>query len=97
MMIWKVRDQRIYTFSALREYCYYHANHYQALQSMGIWLSYKGTKQVKPQTLAVQTQSVMRDAGIDAMYGVATLRHAAITFWRDQGISLDEVMERTGH
>ena len=97
MTLRKVSDNKICAFSALKDYCEYHNAHFQALQSEGIWLSYNGAKQVLPQTLAVCAQRVMREADIDPMYGLATLRHAAITFWRNQGISLDKVMERTGH
>lgn len=97
MTLRKVSDEKICAFSALKQYFEYHNVHFQVLQSNGIWLSYNGSKEVQPQTLAMCTQEVMRRAGIDPMFGVATLRHAAITFWRNQGVSLEEVMERTGH
>jgi hypothetical protein len=47
--------------------------------------------------LAKDCRDLMRLAGIPAFYGVATIRHAAITFWIEMGISMKVVMIYTGH
>ena len=84
-------------FRALRVYVNLHCNDYQRMNSKGIWLDYNGTKEVKPSTLAKCTRDLMRDAGIDRIFGSVTIRHATITFWQNLGIPIGTVIERTGH
>jgi hypothetical protein len=93
----KVENPRICAYTALKRYMAYHAEHYQALGCDDVWLSYTGKATVKPATLAQCTRTLMKEAGIDELFGAATIRHATITFWRKNGLSLEQVMERTGH
>jgi hypothetical protein len=93
----KISDSRLCAFTALKEYMDVHELDYANLQCRSIWLSYDGLKPIVPSTLCTACRKFMIKIGIDPKYGGATLRHAAITFWRDMGISPQEVMNRTGH
>jgi integrase len=97
MTIRKAVDSHLCAYTAIREYFDLFKEDMDRINARSIWLSNAGSKEIMSSTLANCTRKVMREAGIDAIYGAATLRHAAITFWRDQGISIEEVMQRTGH
>jgi hypothetical protein len=62
-----------------------------------VWYAYNNAKPVKSAILASDTRRVLTAAGIPAKYGSHTIRHAAISFWRLNGFTMDEVMKRTGH
>jgi hypothetical protein len=90
--------RHICAYRALRDYMKLHEEHYKSIKTEGIWLHHSGSNQVKREALASNTRSLMTEAGIDtAMYSSGSLRHATITYWRDLGIPLEVVMDRTGH
>jgi hypothetical protein len=95
----KINDPRLCAFTHLREYMAAHADDYKSLSDSyeGVWLDHKGSKGVVPATLMKGTRDLMIAAGIDEIYGGGTIRHATITFWRNAGLSLETVMERTLH
>jgi hypothetical protein len=63
-----------------------------------IWIWWNSGKPLKTQTLATDARELMRRCGIDTtIFKPATLRHAAITFWRSLGESREKVAERTMH
>lgn len=63
-----------------------------------IWIWWNSGKPLKTQTLATDAREMMRRCGIDVnLFKPATLRHAAITFWRSLGESREKVAERTMH
>jgi hypothetical protein len=93
----KVENPRICAYTVLKAYMAYHAEHYQTLGCEDVWLAYHGKATVKPATLAQCTRTQMKEAGIDELFGAATVRHATITFWRRNGLPLESVMDRTGH
>jgi hypothetical protein len=84
-------------YSALKIYMDLHESDYARINPEGIWLNYRGTAMIAPPTLAMDTRKAMLEANIPNLYGAATIRHATITFWREQGIPMDVVMDRTGH
>jgi hypothetical protein len=93
----KAVDARLCAYTALKEYMGLHASDYDLIDSDSIWLWGNGKKEVAPQTLATAVRVLMLDIGIDLIYGSATIRHAAITLWRDLGVSIDDVIDQTGH
>jgi len=98
MLINKADDPKNCAYEALRAYMGLHTDDYETLEAKSIWLAFNGTKEVLPDTLANCTRRLMSEAGINVvMFGSATLRHAAITFWRQNGVSRKTVNERTGH
>ena len=99
MYISKLRDSlaNICPYRALKKYMDLHQSDYERLKPQGIWLTYHGSSSVSHGTLAANTHKFMKEAGIPPKYGAATIRHATITFWRDMRISVEEVMNRTGH
>lgn len=92
-----IEHRNICAFSALETYMSIHKSDYERVESMGIWMNYSGSSEISHHTLASDVRKIMICANIPIEYGAATLRHAAITFWRSKGISLAEVMKRTGH
>jgi len=99
MTIKKFPSQRaaICPYRALKRYMSIHMSDYAALDCPGIWLHFRGSKQILPGSLAGDTKEIMKQAGIHPKYGGATIRHATITFWRDNGVPMEVVMDRTGH
>ena len=64
----------------------------------GIWFGYRKRKSsLKPATLSKDCKQIMELAGIPPQFSAATIRHAAITWWRNMGVPLEVVMARTGH
>jgi hypothetical protein len=84
-------------YRALREYMDLMKSHYEGCNHPYIWLHFNSASPVKKATLAKQTRETMEAMGIPKIYGCATIRHAAITFWGKVGFSFDQVMDRTGH
>jgi hypothetical protein len=99
MTIEKLPSSKQYAcaFTALREYMTLHQQDYIRLKPKGIWLNFHGTAEISHSTLANDCRVLLNEVGIPKAYGAATIRHAAITFWRELGIPLEVVMDRTGH
>jgi hypothetical protein len=93
----KLVDPELCPFRALKQYMDLHRQDYKRIQSDSIWLNYRGDAAIEPSTLANCARDVMREAGIDPLFGAGTIRHAAITYWREQGVSMAKVIERTQH
>jgi hypothetical protein len=93
----KQSETALCPYNALKEYMALHEKDYESLDCDGIWLNYRGNAEVKPATLANCARKEMKEAGIDELYGAGTIRHATITFWRDNGIPMEKVIERTQH
>lgn len=62
------------------------------------WLKFRGGRITNANSLLDNTKVLMASAGVDTtIYGPGSLRHAAISLWRERGISEDSVKKRTGH
>lgn len=75
-----------------------HQMHEDDPQPRTPWFKMTGGRLVSHKTFLARTSQLMAAAGIDmSMYGAGSLRHAAISLWRKNGCTIDEVRRRTGH
>jgi hypothetical protein len=88
---------KICAYTALCKYLDLNKEHYDQLNCRQIWLHYNGSKVVSHETLSKDTRALLLLAGIDPIFGAATYRHAAITYWRNNGVPLPTACSRTGH
>jgi hypothetical protein len=92
------REACICPYRALQEYWVAFNIEHCASDDKGIWFGYrKRSSCIQHTTLAKDCKEVLALAGIPKVFSAATLRHATITWWRNQGIPLEVVMSRTGH
>lgn len=87
--------ESVCSYRALQNYMVMNEGNY-AEDVIGVWTHYNQIRVVRHQTLAAETRKVLLAAGIPKRYGQATIRHATISFWHEHGVSLEEVMRRTG-
>jgi len=95
-----MEDERICAARTLLKYLERNAKHYesQKCKHNDVWIYYNKPEAVKHTTLAKDTRDVMKEMGIDTkVYGAATIRHAAISYWIKEGFTMEEVARRTGH
>lgn len=87
--------------TAMKEYMTMNETMYRSERGKlhdSVWIHYNRADEVKEQTLAKDTKETMKEMGIDTrIFGPATIRHAAISFWCNMGVSREEVARRTGH
>jgi hypothetical protein len=88
---------QICAFTALKTYMDMHSKDYERLKPNDIWLHFDSKGAMSVGGLAKDCKDLMKAAGIPTFYGAGTIRHAAITYWVEQGISYEVVMTRTGH
>jgi hypothetical protein len=89
--------EKVCAFTALKYYIDLHAHDYKRLDCRGIWLHYKGKNQISGAALSDKTKDILRLARINIIYTSSIIRHVTITWWRDMGVPLEVVMDRTGH
>jgi hypothetical protein len=96
-----MENQSICAATTLLQYVERNKNLYESSHSKLhdlVWIKYNTGEAVKHTTLAKDTREVMKECGIDTkLYGAATIRHAAISYWCSMGLSREEVARRTGH
>jgi hypothetical protein len=86
---------------ALDAYITSNKNLYQTPEGLAhdnVWIWCNKPTPVKTQTLAADARAVMENCGINtSVFKPASLRHAAISFWKTMGLSREQIAEQTMH
>ena len=93
----RIDDPKMEHTCAYRALTAYMTSQKYADENQTPWKSFTTNADVKKNTLAQKTKEVMTMAGIDDQFDSDSLRHAAITYWIQKGLTREKVMERTGH
>ena len=91
-VIHKIEDPKICAYLALKGYITICKEDYKSVNCDSIWLDYQGKHLVKSVTLVNCAKRLMEEAGIDKLFGSGTIKHTAITLWRNRDILLDQVI-----
>ena len=100
LVLRKVKDYRVCPYYHFHMYMLVYRDAHASLRydERRLWMSMRTpVVPVGPPTLAGDVKELMLAAGVPSEYGPHTIRHAAITYWRENNVSLEGVIERTGH